>query len=63
MRQVLKAYAAYYNHVLTHLALTKDAPLSRPVHRFGDVIAKLSLHKSPTGHGIGLPTKRVADAS
>ena len=41
LRQVLKAYAAYYNHVRTHLALTtKDAPLSRPVHRFGDVIAK-----------------------
>ena len=40
LRQVLKAYATYYNHVRTHLALTKDAPLSRPVHRFGDVIAK-----------------------
>ena len=40
LRQVLKAYAAYYNHVRTHLALTKDAPLSRPVHRFGDVMAK-----------------------
>jgi transposase InsO family protein len=40
LRQVLKAYAAYYNYVRTHLALTKDAPLSRPVHRFGDVIAK-----------------------
>jgi hypothetical protein len=24
---------------------------------------KLSLLKSPTGHGIGLPTKRAADAS
>ena len=24
---------------------------------------RLSLLKSPTGHGIGLPTKRVADAS
>ena len=40
LRQVLKAYAAYYNHVRTRLALTKDAPLSRPVHRFGDVMAK-----------------------
>jgi transposase InsO family protein len=40
LRQVLKAYAAYCNHVRTHLALTKDAPLSRPVQRFGEVIAK-----------------------
>src|SRR4029077_5956643 len=27
LRQVLKAYAAYYNNIRTHLALTKDAPL------------------------------------
>jgi transposase InsO family protein len=40
LRQVLKAYAAYYNQVRTHLALTKDSPLSRPVHRFGYVVAK-----------------------
>ena len=40
LRQVLKAYAAYYNQVRTHLAPIKDAPFSRPVHRFGDVIAK-----------------------
>ncbi len=40
LRRILKAYAAYYNQVRTHLALTKDAPLSRPVHRFGEVMAK-----------------------
>ena len=40
LRQVLKAYAAYYNNIRTHLALTKDAPVSRAVHRFGEVIAK-----------------------
>jgi transposase InsO family protein len=40
LRQVLKAYAAYYNNIRTHLALIKDAPVSRPVHRFGEVIAK-----------------------
>jgi transposase InsO family protein len=39
LRQVLKTYAAYYNQLRTHLALTKDAPLSRPVHWFGEVIA------------------------
>ena len=40
LRRVLKAYAAYYNHVRPHLALTKDAPLVRPVQRFGQVIAR-----------------------
>src|SRR3982074_3578002 len=29
-----------YNHLRTHLALTKDAPISRPVHRLAEVIAK-----------------------
>jgi hypothetical protein len=27
LRQILSAYAAYYNQVRTHLALGKDAPL------------------------------------
>lgn len=40
LRQVLKAYAAYYNHVRSHLALAKDAPLVPPVQQFGEVIAR-----------------------
>jgi transposase InsO family protein len=40
LRRVLKAYAAYYNHIRTHLSLAKDAPLIRPVERFGEVIAR-----------------------
>ena len=40
LRRVLKGYAAYYNHVRLHLALAKDAPLLRPVERFGEVIAR-----------------------
>ena len=40
LRQVLKAYAAYYNNVRTHLSLGKDAPLVRPVQRFGNVAAR-----------------------
>jgi transposase InsO family protein len=40
LRRVLKAYAAYYNHVRPHLALAKDAPLVRPVQRFGQVTAR-----------------------
>jgi transposase InsO family protein len=40
LRQVLKAYAVYYNRVRTHLSLDKDAPLIRPVQRFGDIAAR-----------------------
>ena len=40
LRRVLKAYAAYYNHVRPHLALAKDAPMLRPVQRFGDITAR-----------------------
>jgi transposase InsO family protein len=40
LRQVLKAYAAYYNRVRTHLSLGKDAPLVRPIQQFGSIAAK-----------------------
>ena len=40
LRQVLKAYAGYYNSVRTHLSLSKDAPLVRPVRRIGDIVAR-----------------------
>jgi transposase InsO family protein len=39
LRQILSAYAAYYNQVRTHLALDKDAPLGRVVQRSGAIIA------------------------
>jgi transposase InsO family protein len=39
LRHILAAYAAYYNEVRTHLALDKDAPAGRVVHRSGDIIA------------------------
>src|SRR6266542_6301131 len=39
LRQILSAYAAYYNEVRTHLALGKDAPLGRAVQRTGVVVA------------------------
>jgi transposase InsO family protein len=40
LRQVLKAYAAYYNNIRTHLSLGKDAPLIRPIQRFGNIAAR-----------------------
>jgi len=39
LRRVLAAYADYYNQTRPHLALQKDAPLRRVVHRIGSVIA------------------------
>jgi transposase InsO family protein len=39
LRKVLASYAAYYNEVRTHVALEKDAPLSRPVQRSGGIVA------------------------
>ena len=39
LRQILSAYAAYYNEVRTHLALGKDAPLGRAVQRSGVIVA------------------------
>src|SRR3974377_1047205 len=37
LRRILSAYAVYYNHTRTHLALHKDCRLKRPVQRFGSV--------------------------
>src|SRR2546421_4281269 len=37
LRRILKSYARYYNERRTHLALDKDAPVSRPVQRTGVV--------------------------
>jgi transposase InsO family protein len=39
LRQILKAYTLYYNNVRTHLSLAKDAPLIRPIQRFGNIAA------------------------
>jgi hypothetical protein len=39
LRQILSAYAAYYNQACTYLALQKDAPLQRSVQRFGRISA------------------------
>ncbi len=39
LRRVLKAYAEYYNHDRTHLALDKDCPNPRSVERDGEIIS------------------------
>jgi transposase InsO family protein len=40
LRRILAAYAGYYNEVRTHLSLAKDAPLRRPVQRFGEIAVR-----------------------
>jgi hypothetical protein len=39
-RWVLKSCARYYTEILTHLALDKDAPLSRSVKRAGRILCR-----------------------
>jgi transposase InsO family protein len=43
LRGILKSYARYYNETRTHLALDKDAPVSRPVERTGVVRSRAIL--------------------
>ena len=38
LRRILAAYAVYYNGVRTHLALGKDAPVSRPTQPIGRIV-------------------------
>jgi transposase InsO family protein len=39
LRRILAKYGIYYNDVRTHVLLGKDAPCTRPIERFGDVVA------------------------
>jgi transposase InsO family protein len=43
LRQVLKAYTAYYNATRTHLGIDKDAPSRRPIERCGVIVANAVL--------------------
>jgi hypothetical protein len=38
--RTVSKYASCYNEARTHLSLGKDAPISRPIERFGHVIAE-----------------------
>jgi hypothetical protein len=39
LRRILAKYATYYNKMRTHVSLGKDAPCTRPIERFGDIVA------------------------
>ena len=38
LRRILAKYTTYYNEVRTHVSLGKDAPYTRQIERFGDII-------------------------
>jgi transposase InsO family protein len=40
LRRIMSMYAGYYNEARTHLSLRKDAPIGRPVERFGRIIVE-----------------------
>jgi len=37
LREILQAYACYYNKIRTHRSLNKDAPAFRPLQRVGNI--------------------------
>ena len=39
LRRMMTAYADYYNEARTHLSLGKDAPMGRPIERYGHIVA------------------------
>ena len=43
LRRILAKYVAYYNDVRTHVSLGKDAPCTRAIERFGDVVVAHSI--------------------
>jgi hypothetical protein len=36
--RILAKYATYYNQMRIHVSLGKDAPCTRPIERFGDIV-------------------------
>jgi hypothetical protein len=39
LRRILAKFATYYNEVRTHVSLEKDAPCTRQIEWFGDIVA------------------------
>ena len=39
LRRILGKYSAYYNEMRTHTALGKDAPCTRAIEQFGEIVA------------------------
>ena len=58
-RRILKSYARYYNETRTHLALDKDAPLSRTVKRGPDLISDRHRLVDHQSLGISQAAERI----
>jgi hypothetical protein len=57
LRRILAKYAIYYNEMRTHVSLGKDAPYTRPIERFGEVVAHpIFGGLPPGGFGFGSGT-------
>jgi hypothetical protein len=39
LRRTVTAYVSYYNELRTHLSLTKDTPIHRPIQRIGRIMS------------------------
>jgi transposase InsO family protein len=39
LRRILAKYTTHYNEMRTHISLGKDAPYTREIERFGDIVA------------------------
>ena len=51
LRQILAKYSTYYNEVRVHISLGKDAPCTRPIERFGGIVAHPKLMRVLTDRG------------
>jgi hypothetical protein len=59
LRRILARYAAYYNEVRTHVSLGKDAPCTRAIERFGDIVA----HPILAGYTIDMHETDFSEAA
>jgi transposase InsO family protein len=51
LRGILRSYARYYNVLRTHRSLDKDAPVSRPVQRTGNIKSHaIAMPRVGSGH-------------
>jgi hypothetical protein len=60
LRRILAKYATYYNEVRTHGSLGKDAPCTRAIERFGDIVpirssagCTIDMHESDFSEATG----------
>ena len=65
LRRILAKYSAYYNEVRVHVSIGKDAPCSRPIERFGHIVAYpiLGVLRQRVLHSLSLLRRAAAVAA